>query len=177
VPSVNCFGFVIPLCSRVLGRGASGNEGTGTGAAKGVADAGDPPGVEDPDPLLAASGGFASVSVPPLGGDGGDVADPGGAEADPVSSCGTQGEAVDDPGGGAADPDASRGSRGAAAGAGVESTWDRVPAPKTGSAAVSSLDRTPGAGARYTPPSQGLRMNSSPVCVDFFLWPAKQSEN
>jgi hypothetical protein len=70
VPSVNCFGFVIPLCSRVLGRGASGNEGTGTGAAKGVAGAGDPPGVEDPDvedpdPPLAASGGFASVSVPP----------------------------------------------------------------------------------------------------------------
>jgi hypothetical protein len=66
MPSVNCFGFVIPLCSRVLGRGTSGNEGIGTRAAKGVAGAGDPPGVEDPDPPLAASGGFASVSVPPL---------------------------------------------------------------------------------------------------------------
>jgi hypothetical protein len=169
VPSVNCFGSVIPLCSRVLGRGASGNEGTGTGAAKGVAGAGDPPGVEDPDPPLAASGGSASVLVPPLGGDGGDVADLGGGEADPVSSCGTRGEAVDDPGGGAADPDASRGSRGAAAGAGAESAWDRAPTPKTGSAAVSSLDRTPGAGARYTPPSQVLRMKSSPVCAEFFL--------
>jgi hypothetical protein len=150
VPSVNCFGFVIPLCSRVLGRGASSDEGTGTGTAKGVADAGDPPGVEDPDPPLAAAGGSASVSMPPLGGDRGDVADPGGAEADPVSSCGTRGEAVENPGGGAADPDASRGARGAAAGAAAESAWDRAPPPETGSAAVSSLDRTPGAGARYT---------------------------